>query len=265
MNPFYQVYRYYSSDPKEDVDEKKILTKLNDQEVVFNNRLQVLKEKVKEFTKTPNGTKQSPARTCYDIKAFNVKATSGLYWIDPNRGCKEDAIEVHCDFNDDEDKIITCVKPTKTQAVETAAWGKKLFTASADKYFSEHHELGELAYTADTMQLKYLGLLSSKASQTITIHCKGRSVWYNRATMGYESAMKFKGMNEQVFEKSKSLRFSPKVVKDECQYASAGLKQTVLEFSSNKFIRLPIVDFAPSMDENKNAEFGIELGDVCFE
>jgi len=265
MNPFYQVYRYYSSDDSKNVDEKTVLTKLNDQEIVFNNRLQKLKEKVSEFTKNPNGTKEAPARTCYDIRAFNPAAKSGMYFIDPNRGCKEDAIEVHCDFNDDEDKITTCVKPAKEVAVETFAWGKKLFTASADKYFSEHHELGELAYTADTTQLKYLGLLSSKASQQITITCKGRTVWYNRATAGYESAMKFKGMNDQVFEKSKSLRFSPKVISDDCQYNSNSEKATVLEFNSNKFIRLPIVDFAPSMDENKNAEFGIKLGDVCFE
>merc|ERR1712002_1396716 len=264
MNPFYQVYRYYSSDAK-DVDEKTVLTKLNDQEIVFNTRLQTLKKKVDTFVKKPNGTKDFPARTCYDHKAFYPELKSDFYWIDPNRGCKEDAIRVHCNFTEDEDKITTCVFPTKKMAVEKKQWERELYSASADKYFDEHHELGELSYNADTTQLKYLGLLSTNARQNITIHCRERAVWFNRDTSGYERAMKFKGMNEQIFEHSKVERFTPKVLKDDCQYVSKGWKETVLEFNSHEFIRLPIVDFAPAVSDNKNSEFGIELGPVCFE
>merc|ERR1719376_143352 len=228
MNPFYQVYRYYSSDAK-DVDEKTVLTKLNDQEIVFNTRLHTLKKKVDTFVKKPNGTKDFPARTCYDLKAFYPELKSDFYWIDPNRGCKEDAIRVHCNFTEDEDKITTCVFPTKEMAVEKNNWERKLFSASTDKYFNEHHELGELQYNADTTQLKYLGLLSSNARQNMTIHCRERAVWYNRDTSGYERAMKFKGMNEQIFEHSKEVeRFTPKVLKDDCQYVTKGWKETVL-------------------------------------
>ena len=77
--------------------------------------------------------------------------------------------------------------------------------------------------------------------------------------------MKFKGMNDQIFEKSKSERFTPTVLNDDCQYKSKVWKTTVFEFKSRKFIRLPIVDFAPSTTDNRNSEFGIELGPVCFE
>jgi len=264
MNPFYQVYRYYSSDAN-DVNEKTVLSKLNNQELVFNNRLQQLKSKVDKFIKNPNGTRDFPARTCNDLKAFYPELNSGFYWIDPNRGCKEDAIRVHCNFTSDEDRITTCVYPAKTMSVDKKHWSKELFSASADKYFDEHHELGELEYTADTTQLKYLGLLSGDARQNVTIHCRERAVWYNRETSGYEKAMKFKGMSDQIFEKSKIERFSPKVLVDDCQYMSKGWKETVLEFTSHKFIRLPIVDFAPSTSDNRNSEFGIELGPVCFE
>jgi len=263
MNPFYQVYRYYSSDAK-NVDDKTVLTKLNDQEVVFNDRLQILKTKVDQFIKKPNGTQEFPARTCFDLKAYHPELKSGFYWIDPNRGCKEDAIRVHCNFTDDEDKITTCVFPSKTMSVEKKPWAKSMFSASAAKYFDEHHELGELEYNADTTQLKYLGLLSTNARQNITIHCRERAVWFNRKTAGYENAMKFKGMNEQVFEKSKTERYTPKVLKDECQYVTKGWRETTLEFNSHKFIRLPIVDFAPALAE-KNSEFGLTLGPVCFE
>lgn len=83
--------------------------------------------------------------------------------------------------------------------------------------------------------------------------------------MGFENAMKFKGINEQVFEQSKAGRYTPKVIKDDCQYANSNWKTTVLEFNSHKFIRLPIVDFAPAVTSNQKAEFGVALGDVCFE
>merc|ERR1712226_1013352 len=263
MNPFYQVYRYYSS-KTEDVDEKTVKSKLNDQEMIFNTRLQTLKGKVDQFVKKPNGTKDFPARTCFDLKAYHPELKSDFYWIDPNRGCKEDAIRVHCNFTEEEDKITTCVFPSKAMTVEKKQWAKSMFSASADRYFDEHHDLGELAYTADTTQLKYLGLLSTNARQNVTIHCRGRAVWFDRTTDGYKHAMKFKGMNEQVFEKSKTERYTPKELKDECQYVTKQWRETTLEFNSHKFIRLPIVDFAPSVAE-KNSEFGIELGPVCFE
>lgn len=266
MNPFYQVYRYYSSD--EVKDEKTVLSKLNDQEVVFNNRLQDLEKKVDEFVSKPNGTKDFPARTCYDLKAYYPELKSDYYWIDPNRGCKDDAIRVHCNFTineEDEEKTITCVMPSKVMSVEKKAWNKEILSRSADKYFNEHHDLGELEYLADSTQLKYLGLLSSHARQNITIHCREQAVWFNRGTDGYENAMKFMGMNDQIFEKSKMERFSPKALSDDCKYMSKHWRTTVLEFNSHKFIRLPIVDFAPGLSTNKNSEFGVELGPVCFE
>jgi len=265
MNPFYQVYRYYSSDSK-NVNAKTVLSKLNDQEEVFNTRLTDLSKKVDEFIKHPNGTKGFPARTCYDLKAYYPELKSDFYWIDPNRGCKEDAIKVHCNFtNDEEDKITTCVFPSKTMSVEKNTWSKKILSQSADKYFNEHHDLGELEYLADSTQLKYLGLLSTHARQNITIHCREQAVWFNRETLGYEHAMKFKGMGGETFEKSKSERFSPKALKDDCAYNSKHWRETVLEFNSHKFIRLPVIDFAPGVNKNTNSEFGIELGPVCFE
>jgi len=265
MNPFYQVYRYYSSDEK-DVDEKTVVSKLNNQEQIFNKRLQDLSKKVDDFIQKPNGTKEFPARSCSDLKAYHPDKKSGMYWIDPNRGCKEDAIRVHCNFTDAEnDKIITCVMPSKEMSVEKKAWSKEILSQSADKYFSEHHDLGDLEYLADSTQLKYLGLLSTHARQNITIHCRERSVWFNRETNGYENAMKFRGLGGETFEKSKSERFSPKPLKDECAYMSKHWRTTVLEFNSHKFIRLPIVDFAPGLNKNTNSEFGIELGPVCFE
>jgi len=190
-----------------------------------------------------------------------------MYWIDPNRGCASDAINVHCNFTTGESqKIITCVSPSKDMSVESQHWGDKIFSSSGDKYFDENHNLGKLEYVADQTQLKYLGLLSSEASQNITIHCRDTAVWFNRVSGGYESAMKFRGMGDQVFQQTKlESKFTPRVLgTDNCAYLSKAWKQTVLEFSSRKFIRLPIVDFTPALSSNSNTGFGIGLGPVCF-
>lgn len=242
------------------------MEKLNGQELLFKNKLDEITKKVDKFIASPDGkTQMTAARTCADLKAYNPELPSGMYFIDPNRGCHEDAIKVQCNFNEEEDKIETCVSPAKTSAVENSHWESKVLSASADKYFDEHHGLGSLDYTAEMTQMKYLGLLSNNAVQNITINCKERPVWFNEMTGGYENAMKFKGMKDSVFEKTKSeSKFTPKVLKDECAFATKSWRSTTLQFTSNKYIRLPIVDFAPSKIANRNAEYGIEMGPVCF-
>merc|ERR1712042_229991 len=263
-NPFFQVYRYYSSEKVD--DEKTVISQLNGQELLFKNKLDEITKKVDKFISKPDGkSPMTAARTCNDLKAYHPDLPSGMYFIDPNRGCHEDAIKVQCNFIEEEDKIVTCVSPKHTTSVAAAHWESKVLSASSDKYFDEHHGLGSLEYTAEMTQMKYLGLLSNHAVQNITINCKERPVWFNEKTRGYESAMKFKGMKETVFAKTKSDgKYTPKVLKDECAFAAKSWRSTVLQFTSNKYIRLPIVDFAPSKISNRNAEYGIDMGPVCF-
>lgn len=232
----------------------------------FNTKLGQLTNKVNKFTSDPTGTKDSPARTCADLKAFNPDITTGYYYIDPNRGCKEDAIRVHCNFTEVDmmERIITCVEPTNKQTIQKMAWAKKIHSNSADKYFVEDHELAEIDYTAEWSQLKYLGLLNNDATQRITIQCSSRAVWYNTVTESFADAMKFRGMKDQVFEKTREEgKFTPKVVKDECKYLSSKWTETILEFNSHKYIRLPITDFATAAG-SKASMFGLEFGPVCF-
>jgi hypothetical protein len=261
-NPFFQVYRYYSASTPSEGDVK---TKLSGQEQLFKDKLDEITKKVNTFTTSPDGlTKKTAARTCNDLKAYHPELNSDYYFIDPNRGCSEDAIRVHCNF-EDEEKIVTCVDPTQKTSIPKAHYESSVLSASANKYFSEDHELGEIEYVADFTQLKYLGLLSNNAVQNVTIHCKNRPVWFNSVTGGYESAMKFKGMKEQVFQHSKvEGKYTPKTLNDDCSFDTTSWKTTVLEFNTNKYIRLPIVDFAPSKIDNKNAEYGMEMGPVCF-
>merc|ERR1719427_2012240 len=109
-NPFFQVYRYYSSEKVN--DEKAVISQLNGQELLFKNKLDEITKKVDKFISKPDGkSPMTAARTCNDLKAYHPDLPSGMYFIDPNRGCHEDAIKVHCNFIEEEDKIETCVSP----------------------------------------------------------------------------------------------------------------------------------------------------------
>merc|ERR1711970_323118 len=120
-----------------------------------------------------------------------------------------------------------------------------------------------IEYTADLEQMELLGYLSTHSVQNITINCKERPVWLNQVTGGYESAMRFRGIKQAVFQHNGG-KLAPKVLSDDCKYGAKSWRSTVLEFSSNRYIRLPITDFAPSKISNRNAEYGLDMGPVCF-
>jgi len=227
---------------------------LTERELKFKEKLEVITDQVDKYNKkVEDGTsKQTEARTCFDLKSFNPDLKSGYYYIDPNGGCHEDAIKVHCDF-EDEDKIITCVEPQHTTSVPRAHWESKIYSDSSEKFFEEHHGLGSIKYTADLEQMELLGYLSEHSLQNVTINCKERSV------LGF----RFKGTKRAIFQQNGG-KFTPTVLSDDCQYEAKSWRSTVLEFTSNRYIRLPITDFAPSKVSNKNAEYGLDMGPVCF-
>lgn len=221
----------------------------------------------------PDGSKKFPARTCQDIIAFHPDSKSGYYWVDPNKGCIEDAIKVKCEFKnvdseEEKTEIITCVDPSVVRSVEKDNWPSKVKT-DAEKWFVEDHQFGKIEYKASMSQLTYLGYLNREATQSVTIHCKKSPVWFDnrKDQRNYNKALAFRGLDDQEYRHDVSnneSRFSPKVIQDDCQYHSNNWKQTKLEFSSHKFIRLPITDFAPVRDTDSDAMFGIDLGPVCF-
>ena len=45
----------------------------------------------------------------WEILIFYFYTAVGFYWVDPNMGCKSDAIKVYCNITDYE--IATCVTP----------------------------------------------------------------------------------------------------------------------------------------------------------
>lgn len=59
------------------------------------NEIDAIKESLREMLR-PNGTRTNPARTCYDLFLCHPSTQEGYYWIDPNLGSVDDAIEVFC-------------------------------------------------------------------------------------------------------------------------------------------------------------------------
>lgn len=255
INPFYRVYRYYSSADKK-AEEVKVedLTEKNDE---FRVKMEELKESVSKLAK-PDGSKMNPARTCRDIKSYYPESSSGEFWLDPNRGCASDAIKVTCTFN--EDDIVTCVNAKNK--IEEGAWSQKM--THARKWFSEDHNLGSMEYEADMSQLTYLSYLSREAYQQVTIKCKNQVAWFNNVSKHYDEAIHFMGTKRTVFSPMQQKRVMHEVMYDGCSNLKNTWDSTILKFSSSKFVRLPITDMAPVHSSDAEARFGVELGPVCF-
>lgn len=267
-NPFYTVIRLYSSNVK---NKDTTLDELKGVENKFIKRSEKLNAKLDRMLK-PDGSKKYPARTCQDIMSYYPESKSGEYWVDPNKGCSDDAIKVRCEFNkistDEEERteVVTCVDPSSTISMNN--WPSKIQT-DAQRWFTEEHEFAEkIEYTASMSQLTYLGYLNKEATQEVKISCKRTPVWFdNRSDQkNYKRSFTFLGMDDQEFgQPGDESTLTPEVVGvDECQYMANSQKKTTLKFTSRKFIRLPIIDFAPVRDTNTDAMFGVAPGPVCF-
>lgn len=227
----------------------------------FMSKMNSLRDIVERIS-SPDGTKNSPARTCRDIHAYHPNKPSGLYWIDPNMGCASDAIQVTCKF--EHSVAMTCVSAKSdadNMAVPMNSWSRKM--SAARKWFHADHKLAEMTYEADKSQLTYLSYLSSEAFQTVTIHCENQAVW-NTTSGNVDKAIHFMGMKRTEFTPLVEKRIMHEVISDECRHKRSSPAKTVLKFTNKKFVRLPIVDMAPVFNADSSARFGIELDPVCF-
>lgn len=226
----------------------------------FRVKMEELKKTVEMLSKPDGKTKANPARTCRDIKSYYPDTPSGNYWLDPNRGCSSDAIQVHCNFTMEE--VITCVKPRQQMAIKKNYWSE---LTHARKWFVEDHNLGNIEYEADMSQLTYLQYLSREAFQTVTVHCKNHAVYFDNKAGNHKSGMHFMGTKRTEF--TPTMKNSKRVVfediSDGCKHRRNSWESTVLRFRTSKFVRLPIVDVAP-VKQDKSSMFGLELGPVCF-
>lgn len=225
-----------------------------DTEVNFSDKV-MLEESIRKL-KVPQGTKESPARTCKELALAKPNLPNGFYWIDPNNHDAEDAFEVYCDFRTRQ----SCVQPQNQ--VDKAQWyeGPQKRT-----WFSEEVTNGfSFTYKASKNQLRFLQLLSSRASQNVTYHCKNSVAYYDQQSQNFNSALSLLTSNEKELGVQQPIKFRYSVSLDECQYRQNKWTRTVFEINTEKPKRLPVIDVAPVDIGDRNQAFGLELGPVCF-
>lgn len=193
-----------------------------------------------ESVSVPTGTKDVPALTCRHLAQALPQLHDGLYWVDPNGGGPEDAIQVNCNFK----TMQTCVSARK----EVFAGEKKKQASDGDDmtWMGEVSDFDHFLYAVEGTQLAMLKLRSLSGQQQVTVSC--------------HDAMKLYADNDaELSADDKHATFS--VVANTCQNVSGAPKEVVIDVSGPA-IRLPIRDVAFAGVESK---MDVRLGQVCFQ
>lgn len=194
---------------------------------------------------------------------------SGDYWIDPNQGCILDAIRVYCNMETGE----TCVY-SSPQSIPQKNW----YTTKNPKekkhiWFGENMDGGfQFGYGGDdgvlagdvAIQVTFLRLMSSEATQNITYHCKNSIAYMDEEAGNLKKAVLLQGSNEIEIRAEGNSRFTYSVSEDGCTRHTGEWGRTVIEYKTTKTSRLPIIDIAPMDVGGADQEFGVDIGPVCF-
>lgn len=213
-----------------------------------------LKERFEKFKK-PNGEKDYPAKTCRDLAVAYPEYESGEYWIDPNDGDARDAILVYCDLK----KRASCVMPSPSKSQEISFNGKE-----AEIWLSEIPNAMKINYKADSNQMGFLQLHSSHATQKVTFHCKNTVAYYDAAQKHHKRGLKMMTWNDNELTPKGPQRLRYEVSEDGCQHRSNVWSKTVVSYTTEKSLRLPITDIAVRDFGDEGQKFMIEVGSVCF-
>ncbi|KAJ8273741.1 hypothetical protein GJAV_G00105020 [Gymnothorax javanicus] len=244
--------------PASDAAGVEFLTGSEGMEEIFGS-LNSLRQEI-ETMRYPTGTRDSPARTCQDLKLSQPSYEDGEYWIDPNQGCSRDSFKVFCNFTAGGE---TCLYP-KNSVEEMNSWLKE----TPGSWYSQFETGSKLSYIdsdgepVGVVQLGFLRLLSVQARQNLTYHCHRSVAWADRtADNGHQRALRFLGANEEEL----SYETSPyiKALTDGCSYRK-GYDRTVLEVNTPQVEQLPLLDIKISDFGEVNQKFGFEVGSVCF-
>lgn len=213
-----------------------------------------LKVSLDKFLK-PDGSKEAPAKTCGDIKYHHPEFESGQYWIDPNGGDINDAIVVHCEMETGS----SCVFPKPMQSQDITYDGKE-----HEPWLSEIDEGFTITYKADHTQLTYLQLMSTKAVQNVTFHCRNTIGYYDPTANNYRRGIKLLAYNDAEILPKANNRLRYKAILDECQHKSSNWARTIVEYQTDKPARLPLLDVAVRDVGRPQQMFRVELGLACF-
>merc|ERR1719447_556592 len=227
------------SEDKEDVDDL-----INRSYNLFKNFTDIWNIVTKKFVKKEGlGSSMEPAPSCADLFKMKPSLRSGDYWIDPNAGSAADAVLVHCNRINYE----TCIyskTPTMDnrkhyEGVDQFVWAKK-----------DIHDEPGWEYAANVVQIKMIRLLSERARQNITYHCKNSN-----------AIVKILSDDDVTND---IMKFDTKIIKDDCLIKDGMWRKSVWEIDTERLETLPIQDIAVKDVGDKGEEFGLEVGPICF-
>ena len=75
----------------------------------------------------------------------------------------------------------------------------------------------QIKYVKYSSQLSFLRLLSDRARQNITYHCKDSVAWYDQELDDVTKSLKIKTDNGVIIHSSSSNKFKPSVLADNCR------------------------------------------------
>lgn len=238
-----------------------------DRDLEVDTTLKSLSQQI-ENIRSPEGTKKNPARSCRDLKMCHPEWKSGEYFVDPNQGCTLDAVKVYCNMETGE----TCVYPTQANIPQKNWYTSKNAKDKKHVWFGEtmsdgfqFEYGGEGSDAADVnIQLTFLRLMATEASQNITYHCKNSIAYMDQQAGNLKKALLLQGSNEIEIRAEGNSRFTYSVTEDGCTRHTGAWGKTVIDYKTTKTSRLPIIDIAPMDVGAPDQEFGIEVGPVCF-
>ena len=115
---------------------------------------------------------------------------------------------VYCDM----ENLATCITPKPTISGEVTHR-----TQERETWFSEMPENGGFAFTykADSNQIAFLQMLSTKASQNVTYHCSNSVAYYHNRGSNHRRAIALQSWNDLEIRRRGKFRYQ--VIKDDCQ------------------------------------------------
>uniref|UniRef100_UPI00398EFA01 collagen alpha-1(II) chain-like n=1 Tax=Pristiophorus japonicus TaxID=55135 RepID=UPI00398EFA01 len=253
----YPEYQYYKDQPSNSAKELR---------AEITATLKSISRQVANILR-PDGSQKNPAQSCYDLKLNYPEFKSGEYWIDPNQDCKIDAIKVYCKLETGE----TCIHPNHGSTPRRNWWTSTNSNEKKHIWFGESMDGGfQFSYGDQSLsedmeiQMGFLHVLSTQASQNVTYHCKNSIAYLDADTGNVNNALKLMSWADIELKAEGNSKFTYNVLQDGCSKHTGEWGKTIFEYKTEKTIRLPIVDFAPVDIGAEDQEFGVDIGPVCF-
>lgn len=234
----------------------------------------------------PDGTKESPAKTCKDLFRDHPLKEEGYYWIDPKGKDPKEAIYVYCKKDTEE----TCILPSPNTT--------KIFTTKDGGWLSDLENGVPFSYKIDKVQLRFLTMNSEKASQDIIYHCHNTVAHFDEKMQNYNQSLQLYSSDKRVIRsiheaegpKNAKNGFFYTILEDGCKKREQKWSKTKIHFETDHAEVLPIMDVHtrdvkdilekvlngsdPSKKGKKASrrqykssekrEFRVEVGPACF-